>query len=101
MAVTNQVVAPAADQLAEQPRVVAVQKSDSPAGQLQLAASLVADGLPAHRLAQLVPVVVAVSEHEMGWPGGQQPHHVDRADVAAMNHLLHLAAFQHRHGLAQ
>ena len=101
MAVTNQVVAAAGHQLAQQTRIVAVHKGDPLALQLQLAAPLVADGAgrssPAaarSRLSSQFP--------NTKWVGqGANSRRLDRADVATMNHLLHLAAFQHRHGLAR
>ena len=96
--VANQVVAAAGQQFAEHPAIVAVQKGDSPPGQLQLSFALVA-GVAAgfHGRPQRGEVVVDVAEHEMRRPRVEQSHDFGRADVAAVDQLLDLAAFEHPH----
>ena len=54
-----------------------------------------------HRLAQFLAVVVDIAEDEMGGPAGELLDDLDRADVATVDDLLHLAAFQHLDGLTR
>ena len=83
----------------KQPAVVAVEHGNLPARQLQFTLPLVT-GMAAgpHGGPQLRQVVIDVAEDEMGRPGVKQTDDFRRADVAAVDQLLHFQTFEHPHG---
>jgi hypothetical protein len=51
------------------------------------------------RVAEQNELVVDVAKHEVSRPAIEEPHDVNRADIAAMQHHFNFAAFEHPNGL--
>ena len=99
VAVAHEIVLTAVNRFLQQGAVITVQESDSPAVHVQFSKSLVA-GLPGglDGLTQPLGLRVDVAPNEVGWPTLEAPYDLLRADVAAMDHQLDLAALEHAHG---
>src|SRR5262249_1094356 len=76
----------------------AVKQSDSDAVEFQIAKQAVARLTgPLDRGSEFFRIVVTVAEYEMRWPRGEKFDHLDRADVAAVQHGVDFKAFEHPH----
>ena len=101
MAKADQIISTACDGLAQQPAVVAVQEGHSPVLNLQFAKPSVkrlpggldggANGLRSR---------VDVAQHEVRRPAAEHANDLGRPDVAAVDDLVDVQAFQHADCLA-